>query len=245
MNVLKAVAAVALLASGCGDAVPTAPLPSPSPSPFDTKAFVEALFLGSGPMSDPSNRGCINADRMAGWLQGTPMRIRLSPRLSEDERAGIVGPASQITEATQGAVRVSVEVAAEPDPMPGFSELTASPFAAADIAVLCNNPRASLCVITAVRNYELVSVRIVGTSGNQGGGYSHEFGHGIGLCHLNPASPAYLNPERRRPSSIMGAASAGRRFTQDDLEAIRSVYAAGLRAGATRAQFVEAGLIHP
>ena len=37
----------------------------------------------------------------------------------------------------------------------------------------------------------------------------------------------------------------GRLLTDDDLRAIRAVYAAGLRAGAARTQFVQAGLINP
>lgn len=238
-----------LTSVACGSGNPVAvPTPSPDPSEtlFDTKAFVEALFLGTGPLADYGSRGCATQDdRMAGWPEGSLVTITMSPTLSSDERAGVIGPASQAREATGGAVTTSVEVANEPDPPSPTGDIGVAKLSRDEVSRVCGNPAASLCAVIAQSGGVIRSGRIVGVE-NNGAGFSHELGHALfGLCHLNPASLVYRNLEGQSPSSMMGAASGGRRLTDDDLRAIKAVYAAGLRAGAARSQFIQAGLINP
>jgi hypothetical protein len=238
-----------LMFVACGSDTPTA-IPTPPPelneTPLNTKLFIEALFLGTGPLADYGNRGCATQDdRMVGWPEGSLVTISMSPTLSPDERAGVIGPASQAREATGGAVSTSVELANEPEPPPPTGEIAVAQLSKDEVSRICGNSRASLCALITQSGGIIRSARIVGVA-NTGGGFSHELGHALfGLCHLNPASLAYRNIEGQSPSSMMGAASGGRQLTDDDLRAIRAVYAAGLRAGASRSQFIQAGLINP
>jgi hypothetical protein len=236
-------------AVACGSSIPTA-LPTPPPelnqTPLDTKLFIEALFLGTGPLADYGNRGCPSReDRMSGWPEGSLVTITMSPTLASDERAGVIGPALQTRDATGGAITTSLEVVNQSDPRLPTGEIGVAKLSRDEVSKICGSSAASLCAVIAQNGGVIQSGRIVGVE-NTGGGFSHELGHALfGLCHLNQASLVYRNIEGQTPSSMMGAANGGRRLTDDDLRAIRAVYAAGLRAGAPRSAFVQAGLIRP
>jgi hypothetical protein len=238
----------ALSSLACGSGSPTAvPLPAPelTETPLDTRLLIEALFLGTGPLADHGNRGCLTqADRMAGWPEGSVVKITMASTLSADERAGVIGPASQAREATGGAITTSVEVSNDADPPPPTGEIWVAIASRDEVSRECG-PAADLCVHMTHSGGVIQAGRIVGVE-NGGPGFTHELGHALfGLCHLNRASLVYRNPEGHAPSSMMGLANRGMRLTEDDLRAIKAVYAAGLRAGAPRSQFIEAGLIKP
>lgn len=240
----------AVTAGACGSGTPTvSPTPTPpdASQPLDRAAFIEALFFGTGPLADYSNRGCATQDqRMVGWPEGSVVTITISPTLSAEERAGVIGPASQAREATGGAVTTTVESATGSDPPQPTGEIAVVKVPPDQVQMLCGSQEADLCA-AVVQSFGVIrSARIIGpdVAGGDGGGYSHELGHALfGLCHLNPASAVFQNPYGRSPASIMGAGNGGRRLTDDDMRAIKAVYAAGLRAGASRTEFINAGLI--
>lgn len=240
----------AVTAGACGGRAPTAS-PTPTlpdrPQPFNRAAFIEALFFGTGPLADYSNRGCATQDeRMVGWPDGSVVNITMPPTLSAEERAGVIGPASQTREATGGAVTTTIELASDSNPPQPTGEIFVYKVSPDQVHVLCGSPKADLCA-PIVQSFGIIrSARIIGAevAGGDGGGYSHELGHALfGLCHLNPASAVFQNPYGQSPSSMMGAGNGGRRLTDDDMRAIKAVYAAGLRAGASRTEFINAGLI--
>lgn len=210
---------------------------------------MEALFFGTGPLADYSNRGCATQDeRMVGWPEGSMVTITMTPTLSAEERAGVVGPAAQAREATGGAVTTTPELASDSDPPLPTGEIAVVKVSPDQVHMLCGSPKADLCA-PIVQSFGVIrSARIIGpeVAGSDGGGYSHELGHALfGLCHLNPDSLVFRNRYGESPSSMMGAGNGGRRLTDDDMRAIKAVYAAGLRAGASRTEFIQAGLINP
>ena len=76
--------------------------------------------------------------------------------------------------------------------------------------------------------------------------FPHEMGHGIfGFCHINPDTSVFRS-RQEPPSTVMGWGNIDEgQLTADDTRTTQAVYAAGLTAGASRAQFVAAGLINP
>jgi hypothetical protein len=64
-----------------------------------------------------------------------------------------------------------------------------------------------------------------------------------GFCHVLNTSGGRGNPFSY--ITVMGFGIAGGKLTEADLLAVRRVYDAGLRGGATRTDFVRAGLIDP
>jgi len=65
----------------------------------------------------------------------------------------------------------------------------------------------------------------------------HEFGHAMGLCHIN---------RERLPSAVMAdppGSMAQPRFNDQERAAVRAVYESSLMSGATRADFARVGLV--
>lgn len=234
--------AVTLLLGGCGGGGPTAPTGPPA---FEPKDFVEALFLGTGPLADPASRGCRGV-LMDGWAPGSVIRVRISTTLSAVEREGAMGPLAQLPDATDGMVSATVEFTDERLPFPRAGEITVTSVVD-PVAVGCP-PNSSLCTIfTSVGpGGSIGSARIVGRVGNLGGGYSHEMGHAaLGFCHINPKSDIFNNQPGRSPSTVMGFGSGAKALSDQDFDATRSAYDAGLHVGASRREFLAAQLINP
>lgn len=210
--------------------------------PLDQKDFVEALFLGSGPLSDPNSTGCaFGRGVMGGWPVPTYIKVRISSGLSTAEREGAIGPVAQVAAATDNRLTAAVEMTEEQDPLPLPREITAA--RRPNLAEIGCRPPATGCAIVTGSFFEYEAVRIVSLGPalgeDPGRGFSHEMGHALyGFCHVDPNSRAAAH-------SIMAKAADTHRLTDDDIRALQAVYRAGLRPGAKRAQFVAAGLIRP
>lgn len=244
-----------LLATCGGPKAPTTPtdLPTPDPRrasvggapppvPFDQKNFVEALFFGTGALSDPENPGCLVRGTAQGWPVGQRVRIRVSSSLTANERDGVVGSIGRLSAATDGGLSAKIETTDEADPLPQSGEITVAKLPNLSAAGCppplagCAIPTGASGIFDAVRVIALPGVADDDSAGNL---YAHEMGHALyGFCHVNPNSEA-----ARR--TIMGGGTATHQLTDEDVRALQSVYRAGLGPGSTRAQFVAAGLINP
>ena len=108
---------LASILAGCGGGGPPSgpntpsPIPTalPTPLPLDQKAFTEALFLGSGPYSDPASIGCNRAGQMTGWASGS-IRIRVGTSVPEMQRLKILRVAEQVSAATNGRISATFEM---------------------------------------------------------------------------------------------------------------------------------------
>ncbi len=200
------------------------------------KDFVEALFLGTGPLAQNPQAGCLaGPGTMSGWPSGASVTVTLASSLAADQRRRAAAAAGQAHQATGGVVEARVRDSTDPRPDPGDGEIVvqqadlSGPFPCSTAAAGCTLPLQFLspAVLSRVR----VWLRNENTAG-------HEIGHALyAFCHLSTEA-GYV--------SVMGNFDqAGRGLSEADLAATQAVYRAGLRAGATRHDFVSAGLVDP
>jgi hypothetical protein len=204
---------------------------------FSQQEYIEALFLGTGPLS-PSNPNCPGGrNTWAGWQSGTTVTVKLSTTLSSSQREAARTVLSQIESTVGERLRFNILETSETRPRPAAQELTLTQ--STDITRDCP-PGASACVIPnsdAARIFRTVEGFL--DSASNAPLVRHELGHGIlGLCHLTlEGDVSFLG--------MMSAAPAEPVLPLADAEVLRLVYGAGLAPGATRASFVAAGLIQP
>jgi hypothetical protein len=207
---------------------------------FSFKQLVEMLFLGTGPYADPSSPGC-GTGQMHGWRDGTDIRVRASNVLSPLALDGVRSATEQLAQATGGVVRGHLETTSEITPIPADGEITVTHFSGNE----CGNPAAAGCAGTARLSgqFTLAAFVYLAPTSNPGPG-PHEIGHAAyGFCHVRSSIGGVIT--RFSSLTAMGYGTKGNKLTVADLRAVRAVYDAGLRAGATRAAFVGAGLIDP
>lgn len=236
-----------LVLAACGgtstgpSTTPTAP--ATVDASVDMRLFIEALFLGQGSWAAPGG-GCLAGQGVwAGWPRGSLVTIRVSNDLSAIERDAVMGPVNQLDFATGGELRANVQFVEEPNPTPARGEITV-----AKVADGCSATAAGCAIPTFDARGVISAVRIlrVGPPNPGVGPYAHELGHGLyGFCHINSDTTIWKNPTGVHPSTVMGVGNNGGRLSDEDVAAVRAVFAAGLSPGASRAQFVAAGLINP
>lgn len=219
----------ALIHLSCGGPSPSAPSSAPVAS-TDPKDLAEALLLGSGPLSDPGNRGCTGLGAVVGWPSGSAITVRVSSQLPPSAQGQIQQVVGRIAEATLGNVSATIQLTDEADPRPNPGEIT----------VVGTNPAgicpagAALCAFHPFFSSPFLHAsRIVG---QPSGNFAHEMGHGVfGFCHT-------MNPNVFDKEIIMAGAWA---LTDRDVGIVQSVYRAGLGPGATRNALVQAGIVNP
>lgn len=207
----------------------------------DLRDAIEALFLGSGPLVRFGVPVCVRNGHWVAFPPGTTVRVRVSSSVPAEPQRALQIAVEQISEATLGQVSGVFELTAEEDPRPRSNEVTVA---------MHPNPQSEgcsgrACVFVTVRDSAILSARaLVGPADplfpDSGGVYAHEaVGHGmLGMCHIDE----HLIGGGRH--SVM-AGDGPRALSGLDLSAARAVYGAGLSRGATRREFLEAGLVNP
>lgn len=221
----------------------------------DHSDYIEALFLGSGPLIPISNDPNLACGRRGIWSafpRGTTIRNRASAQIPPQYRDAIRVVLDQIPVATAGQLATTFEVAAEDAPTVSENQMshvalqTAAElqFACGSSGTACiayNSPLArggpwAGGLIRWSVGYYVVPTALFPEP------YAHEPGHGIlGLCHIN----ADLIGNR---NSLMSQGTTNRqsdRLSPFDIEALQAVYGSSVAIGAGRAQFVAAGLLRP
>jgi hypothetical protein len=231
----------------------TAPPPMPQPVPPSPAAprfaaqqqsdMIEAYLLKSGPMADTSAIPTCEKDRLWGWSEDVrDVEIVFSPRLTAEQRKGILQPAAQFTEITGGNIRFR-ERTAELPAYPTYSAVTQRPQIGQILVQVIDDIRTFCSGASACSGHQqLVGPNRMGSAyiavGPEAWGATHEMGHMLlRACHVAPGSPVSQN-------SVMGALGYMTRFTDWEFDAMKEVYARGLRPGATRSDFVRVGLIN-
>ena len=198
--------------------------------------YVEALLLGTGPLAQVPQQGCpAGAGTMAGWQATSPVTVTLGASLDDEQVQRATSTVGQADLATAGVIRTMVSRSTVLHPLPGSLEIVvhqtgpALAFPCSATALGCTVPEFlgpgvfSRATVVMRRGSALVA---------------HEMAHALfGLCHVS-AVAGYV--------SVMGGfEDFGTGLREADLVALRAVYAAGLRGGATRGAFVAAGLVAP
>jgi len=186
------------------------------------RTFTEALFLGTGTFAVPApNTGCTGGV-LQGWPAGTTVTITIASSLSSSLLTVAQASASHASEATNGAISAVARLSTDPHPTPALGEIVVE---LGTDAFFTPTSRSSTGAYTSGR------ISLPSSTGP----LAHELGHGLyGFCHLDGLAPLM---------SIMGQVSPSVGVADGDIIASRAVYAAGLRPGATRSEFVAAGLI--
>ena len=218
----------------------------------DVRDLIEALFFGTGPFGSGfffgpadsfvtlSGRDSAHlaAGRMLGWRNGT-VRVRPSRTLTAEQLEHMRAAVDQLSEDMQGAVRGQVSDIGD----------VREEYVLQEIAVLvvanpqsrCGQPSGG-CASMSRRPgtpSEIFETGILYVD-TRGVTVSHEIGHGlVGLHHVTREwpgmTPATMGLQSGRITSIG--------FAKYERDAVRRVYGAGLRPGASRADFHARDLI--
>jgi hypothetical protein len=216
---------------------------------FSFKAFIEALFLGTGDLTPADgNHGCSATGWVRGFPPGIEIPVKVSTTVSSDKAGAIQYTAGQVSHATGGRMRARYAQTTDPNPLPAQNEATSTTHPSPSSQ---GCPGDGGCTIhqfvSNARPGRFYSSRAVQPAGQTPEAYAHDaVGHGVlGLCHVdgNLIGGAHL--------SLM---SAGRgvfsgdiadRLTAYDLAAAQAVYAAGIESGDQRQDLIQAGVIDP
>ena len=241
-----AMAITAILAIACGTNSPAAPsapapaLPIPPPSdppPLTDQQFkdrLEALMLGTGPNAQPGNRGCYT-DGYARWTDSlNTMRIVLSNKTSERQRAEVRSVFEMYREILGGRPNLQEELVDVIPPFPTFVARPTTGMMTVDVVSdlsFCGPGAVYGCASGAGPDSTISSGSIWIRTGAPDASASHEAGHMIGMCHIIGIGAL---------TSIMSGATSP---TSLDRRVIEAVVGSGLKPGATRADFVAKGLL--
>ena len=230
----------------------------------DIADYIEALFLGLGPLSPGGEyAGCPDGEygHWIGWEQNIRLRITVSDVVDSAAMRLVEMAVTQLSEATAGRYFATYSRTDAPNPLPGLHEVTLTEHPD-PVSQGCPLPRG--CTIFTFTGHQTARGAISqfhssGTSVLRGArailqttylppqGHLHDaIGHGaLGLCHID---------ERRNggtQNSLMSGGPTARgadlpdRLTQRDLDAINAVFSSDLAVGARRADFVREGMVNP
>jgi hypothetical protein len=210
---------------------PSTPTPPATPPPLAD--VIEAIFLGSGPLAAGD---CITPGIFATPLRNTTFTVVIGTTIDAAGQRTIEDAITDVQQVNNGRFRLVVERSGAADPLPIPLQITSADVPDATIQLLCS-PGGSGCTRGLTFNgASITSARCVQRIGTSPRLKAHEFGHAIGLCHVD---------RDRMPAAVMAPSPgtmAQDRFSALELDAIRAVYGSGLEAGATRGDFERAGL---
>jgi hypothetical protein len=209
----------------------------------DPRDVIEALFLGEGRL-EADGPGCFQRGEMRGWQAGSVISVVVSSSVPENQLAAVRQTVAQLPSATLGALQGTVRRADRVDPTPGVNEIAITVVPPAQAEARCRGY--SACSLGRYSGPFITGATIVVAEGalpTNDWLLPHELGHAaFGLCHIHA-------PEGLRPGPTMTGSGSFARLTAQleplTLKALEAVYRAGLTAGASRAQFVAAGLVNP
>ncbi|WP_447968665.1 hypothetical protein [Nitrospira sp. M1] len=218
----------------------TAILSEPAINDHD-RDVIEALIFGSGPLGAGA---CPTHERWTGFPRGSAINVIVSTTVSKDKRHQIRSTLKQITLATNGVITTSLHITEEHEPPTGDFRV---------ISMTHPNPIFFGCVSNVGCTHHewqtpgvLKSSRAVQPDDQTPQAYAHDvIGHGIlGMCHIqaNGIGGAH-NSLMSGGLGVYSGQNSGR-LTELDMMALQTVYASHLSPGATRNDFIEAGLIN-
>src|SRR5262245_25964786 len=214
-------------------------------SPF-MRDYIQAIFLGSGPLSPADgNYACPTfAGTWTGFPCGTVVSVRVSMSESTDKRQAIQNAAAQVSSATLAAIQTVFTLTDDPNPTPGPNEATST----SDPTPSTQGcPSDNGCTIHSFVSIGVLrSSRAVQPPIQTPNAFAHDIiGHGVmGMCHVDGhlIGGAALSLMSGGPNVFSGQIAV--QLTALDIAAAQAVYGSGLNPGATKGDFLRAGLIN-
>ena len=216
---------------------------------FDFKDYIEAIFLGTGPLAPTDgNHGCSATGWVRGFPRGSSVPLFVSTTVSSNKANAISQAASQVSQATVGSIQVNVSQTTDPNPIPGDNEATSTTHEDASSQGCPSNGGCTIHVfVSNATPGQYRSSRAIQPAAQTPNAYAHDaVGHGVvGLCHVdgNLIGGAGLSLMSAGPGVFSGDIASS--LSSYDSEATRALYSAGLGAGARRSDLIGAGLINP
>jgi hypothetical protein len=219
----------------------------------DLRHIIDALYFGSGPLIPRDGfTACVSYDeRWITYASGVTVRLTISASTtSVAAQEAVTRAANEWIATTFGTNSVIVQLTGDPDPHPADNEITIATHPD-PVGQGCSFDRG--CTFLTIRRNVLVAARaIIGPSNaNFPSSYAHDaVGHGaLGMCHIDSrliggarnslmggGPNTFSCPS---PSDTCIAAS----LTPHDSAAARAAYGSGLPRGASRVEFLAAGLV--
>jgi hypothetical protein len=216
---------------------------------FDFKDYIEAIFLGTGPLTPTDgNHGCSATGWVRGFARGSNVPLSVSTTVSSSKANAISQAAGQVSQATGGSIQVNVSQTTDPNPIPGDNEATSTTHENASAEGCPSNGGCTIHVfVSNATPGEYRSSRAIQPAAQTPNAYAHDaVGHGVvGLCHVdgNLIGGAGLSLMSAGPGVFSGDIASS--LSSYDIEATQAIYSAGLGAGARRSDLLGAGLINP
>ena len=219
----------------------------------DIRDIIEALFFETGPnrYTDLNGNSGVGGSLWLAWAPGSNIRTRVAG-LSEQEAEHVERSLQQIEEATNGLVRGGI-VERLVEPFAPNSLLVSGELRVvvhSDMQTYCGNATVAGCASWSLglQRY-VISSAVRAKPAQPADLFMHELGHSVlGLGHIQLGPWRTLSetswPGLPRPTMFPTASGGPAVLTPTEMAAIKMVYAAGLRAGATRPDFYAAGLIN-
>ena len=203
----------------------------------DLGDYVEALFLGSGPLipntpNDP-NLSCPSRGLWTGFPRGTTVRNRASAQIPPQFRDAIRVVLDRVSQATLGRLTTTIEVAPEDAPPVSENQMVHVALrTAAEVQVACGSLSGNGCIaynspIERGRPFSGDRIRwsvayYVVPNITSTRPYAHEPGHGVlGMCHINAEGIGGHQHSMMSASQIPGAQAD--RLSPFDIEALQAV----------------------
>lgn len=218
----------------------------------DLADYVEALFLGSGPLIPESNDPNLSCPRRGMWSafpRGTTIRNRVSAQIPAHGLAAIRATLDQVSAATAGVLAMTLDVVPEDAPAAGDNQVVHVALrSAGELTAICGSPTVA-CIGYQSRPFTGGVIRwsagyydVTNIQGTVP--YAHELGHGLfGMCHINQDGIGGSQQSMMSAGPIAGSHPS--QLSPFDIEAAQAVYGSSVAIGASRSGFVAAGLLRP
>ena len=219
------------------------------------KDYIEAIFLGSGPLIPQDNfTACVtNPGRWAAFPRGSTVNVIASNTLdmgsdNVDTKALIQAALATVEEATLGEITTTFATTDHPDPIPTAGQATATDHPD-PVSTGCAFDRGCVHIGFSDVNFTVIesSRSVLMEAIQPADAYVHDLiGHGImGMCHIDQELIGGNNQ-----SLMAGGPGAFTGLIPDqlspfDILAAQAVYGTDLKPGATQADFLAKGLIRP
>jgi hypothetical protein len=219
--------------------------PPPVVTPF-TRNYVESLMLGFGPLTPAEGTyGCPRLGRWSAYPAGTTVELVISQSVPANAVAALNHAATAVNEVSAGSLSIAISTTQDPNPLPATNQVTVA--TSADPQSLgCGYPQGCTQLSFEPNGLPLRAARAILQTGQTPNAYVHDaIGHGtLGLCHVDGHLIGSPSASLMSYGVNIFSNQIAVELTGFDRAATLAVYGSGLPRGATRADFLAAGLVN-